>query len=77
MRDFEGTEIKVGDTIVYAVKNSTYVSLTRGTVTSEGVLEQMYREPQPWIKVKPIRQARSFHSEREVTLTSPTCVVIK
>jgi ribosomal protein L7/L12 len=71
MKDTTGRIAQVGDTIVYAVKHSTSVSLTRAKVNEIGekTPAYAYAEPRKFMRVTTI-------DGRSVTLHSPTFMVI-
>lgn len=52
MKDFRGTEIVVGAKIVYAVKHSTFVQLTEGTVVAVGETRPAFGSPAPFVEVE-------------------------
>ena len=69
MRDTTGRVACVGDTIVYGVKNSTWVSLTRANVIEIGVRSDEWGSPKPFMRVR-------TDDNRDVVLRFPTFMVI-
>jgi hypothetical protein len=71
MKDTTGREAKVGDTIVYGVKHSTFVTLTRAQVTEIGThpLKEYESTPRTFMRVL-------TDDQRKVVLHYPTFMVI-
>lgn len=82
MKDWRGTRVSVGDTILYAVKQSTYIDINEGIVTHITERESPYRGTAYRISVDWLRSNSSYSDQhrrnKRVVLTAhDTITVIK
>lgn len=80
MKDFLKQEVKVGDTIVYATRQSSTIYMHKAEVVEIRSIKSSYRPDHEVLKVRRDEQLESpwrrTKGERLITLTNPNFVIL-